>query len=106
MKRFYYEPSHNWYRPFLSVALFLFLFGAFFLGISQVSQETREKQVESLRQSISRGIVHCYATEGAYPENLDYLIQYYDIHYDTDIFFVDYQVLGENIFPDVTILEK
>lgn len=106
MKRFCHEPSHNWLRPFLSAVLFLSLFGAFVLGISQVSQETKAKQAESLRQAISRGIVHCYAAEGHYPESLEYLTQHYNIHYDTDSFFVDYQVLGENIFPDVTILEK
>ena len=106
MKRFYYESSHSWQKPFVSVALFLMLFLSFVLGVSGISRKTSEKQMESLRLSISRGIVHCYAAEGHYPESLDYLKEHYGIHYDTDTYFVDYQVLGENIFPDVTIIEK
>jgi len=106
MKRFCSESSNSWRRPLGSAALFLILFLFFLLGISHVSRETQSKQAESLRQSISRSIAHCYATEGFYPESLEYLKEHYGIRYDTDTFFVDYQVLGENIFPDVTILEK
>jgi hypothetical protein len=62
--------------------------------------------MESLSAAIQRSIIHCYATEGHYPESLDALIEEYNIQYDSDRFFVDYQVLGENIMPDVTIIDK
>ena len=106
MKRFYHESSNNWLKQAASVGLFAVLFLMFFLGISQVSEETSEKQTETLRLAISRGIAHCYATEGQYPERLDYLLDNYGIDYDSEKYFVDYQVLGQNIFPDVTIIEK
>lgn len=106
MKRFYDEHSKGWPKQLASASLFLAFFLAFLLGLSGISRETGEKQAESLKLSISRGIAHCYATEGHYPETLDDLKQHYGIHYDADRFFVDYQVLGENIFPDVTIIEK
>ena len=44
--------------------------------------------------------------EGTYPQSLDYLKEYYGLMYDEDLFFVDYQVMGSNILPDVTIIEK
>lgn len=106
MKRFTHEKTHNWKKQVFSVALFLFIFLVFLLGIAKVSKKTAEQQAASLEQAISRSIAHCYATEGHYPESLSYIQEHYGISYNPDEFFVDYQVLGENIFPDVTIIEK
>lgn len=106
MGRFYHEKSHTFTKQLASIILFAALFVMFVFGISNISKETTEKQSESLELAISRGIAHCYATNGYYPENLDYIIENYGITYDSKRYFVDYQVLGENIFPDVTIIEK
>ena len=106
MKRFSHESSRSWAKQLASVALFLGIFCAFLFGLSGISKETNEKQTESLQIAISRGIVRCYAAEGHYPESLEYLKDNYHISYNEDDYFVDYQVLGENIFPDVTIIEK
>lgn len=43
---------------------------------------------------------------GAYPESLRYLEEHYGLIYDEDRFFIDYQILGSNIMPDVTIIDK
>lgn len=106
MNRFYHEHSTSWIKHLLAILLFLGLFLAFFSGVSSVSQRTEEAQIETLEEAISRGIAHCYASEGHYPESLNYLIERYGITYDTDAFFVDYQALGGNIFPDVTIIKR
>ena len=63
-------------------------------------------QKESLESALIRNITYCYAVEGSYPESLDYLKEHYGLTYDEDRFFVDYQVIGANILPDVTIIEK
>ncbi len=106
MKRFAHEKSYPWLKQTMSVALFLILFTLFLAGLSSVSEKTKEQRAKTLELSISQGITHCYATEGHYPESLDYLKEHYHIQYDTEEFFVDYQIMGENIFPDVTIIEK
>ena len=106
MNRFYHEKQHTFLKFIASILLFVVIFIGFSFGISNVSNETTEKQGESLELAISRGVAHCYATEGFYPENLDYLIEHYGITYDQDKYFVDYNVLGENMFPDITIIEK
>lgn len=106
MKRFYHEHSKKTSRQLIVLLLFLVFFCAFVYGISNISSKTDENETETLHLAISRGITHCYATEGHYPENLEYLLTHYGITYDSEKYFVDYQVLGENIFPDVTIIEK
>ncbi len=53
-----------------------------------------------------RSITHCYAVEGTYPSSLEYLKENYGLTYDETVFFVDYQTIGSNILPDVTIIER
>lgn len=90
----------------LSLAAFVVLFVLFCGGIRSVSDTTLEKQKESLSTALQRSIVQCYAVEGAYPPDLDYIKEHYGLTYDEDLFYVDYQPIGSNIMPDVTILAR
>lgn len=101
-KRQAYQPP----RFLLSVCVFLLILFLFVQGISSLSVSTRKRQKESLENAIMRDITYCYTVEGAYPESLSYLKDNYGLTYDENLFFVDYRVLGSNILPDVTIIEK
>lgn len=90
----------------LPALAFLVLFLLFMQGVSSVSDTTLQKQEESLHTAIDRSVVQCYAVEGTYPPSLSYLEEHYGLTYDHDLFFVDYQAYGSNIFPDITILRK
>lgn len=76
----------------------------FWLMVNTVSETTVERQQESLSRALNRDIVHCYAVEGYYPPSLDYIEEHYGLTYDHSRFKVDYQPIGSNIRPDVTIL--
>lgn len=107
MSRFYKgKKEYPLRRLILSVFLFLAICLGFYSGINSISARAQEEQKKSLTESIQRGIAHCYATEGHYPQDLAYLQQEYGIQYDTDKYFVDYQITGSNIMPDVTVIEK
>ncbi len=67
---------------------------------------TKDRQEQALRSAMERDIVHCYALEGFYPPSLDYIVEHYGLSYDEDIFLVDYQPIGDNIYPDYTIMLK
>lgn len=69
-----------------------------------VSQTTTNSQAESLRQAIVRSCVHCYAVEGTYPESLSYLKGHYGIHWNPEHYVVDYQIIGSNQMPSVTVI--
>ena len=107
MARFQYRKRDHIYRRFLlSACVFLCIIGAFYQGIQSLSAGTRKRQLESLENALTRGITYCYTVEGNYPESLEHLKENYGLVYDEDLFFVDYQVEGSNIFPDFTIIEK
>ncbi len=76
----------------------------FLLAISSLKETTVSKQQESLETALMRDIAHCYAVEGFYPPSLDYIEEHYGLTYNKNLFFVDYQPIGSNIRPNVTIL--
>lgn len=83
----------------LAVAVFLY-------GINSIDRSTKSRQKESLHNTISQCVTHCYAVEGTYPPSLDYLKEHYGLIYDENTFFVDYTSIGSNLRPDITIIEK
>lgn len=107
MARFYHgKKEHHFRRLVLSTLLFCSIAACFYVGVDSVSSRTKEEQKKSLEAAIQRGITHCFAVEGRYPESLTYLKKEYGIQYDSNDFFVDYQIAGANIMPDVTIIKK
>lgn len=89
---------------FLPLALGILTIVLFIYGVSYISEASIEEQHQSLEKAVSRDIAQCYAVEGMYPPSLEYLKSHYGLIYDEEIFFVDYQPIGSNIFPDVTII--
>ncbi|MCD7954156.1 MAG: hypothetical protein LUG93_00055 [Lachnospiraceae bacterium] len=106
MNRFVKEKkSHSLLRQILSAAA-VFVCAAFLLiyGAGELSQTASAEQAKSLQTAITRSAVQCYATEGTYPESLDYLCQHYGISWDSDKYVVDYEILGANLMPSVTVI--
>ena len=82
------------------------VFVCFWMSIGSVSEETRQQQKKSLENAIWKDVVQCYAMEGHYPESLTYVEEHYGLTYDKKRFFVDYEVLGSNMIPDITVIEQ
>lgn len=78
----------------------------FLLALSSIQDSALQKQQESLETALERDITHCYAVEGYYPPSLSYIEEHYGLTYDKDLFFVDYQPVGSNIRPNLTIIAR
>lgn len=66
-------------------------------------------QTESVRlaeEAIHRAAVQCYALEGFYPTNVDYLIERYGIEINQKQFFVHYQYTADNLAPSITVIQR
>lgn len=89
--------------PFLIViVLICCLF--YFSDFVSTSNTTYNRDV--LERGLNRSITQCYALEGMYPSTLSYLEDNYGLTYDKEHFYIDYQYIGSNLRPDVTIIEK
>ncbi len=107
MKRFYNGREQKRVSgAMFSLIIFLVVILLFCAGIDSASQKARREQKNSLEDAIWRSITQYYAIEGRYPESLEILREEYGLQIDYDEFFVDYQVFGANLIPDVTILDR
>lgn len=97
------KKSITSYFPAILLIFVLVVFSAFASSITQTNA-TQEKEI--LEKAIDRSITQCYALEGVYPDNLAYLEQEYGLTYNKEHFFVDYQYIGSNLRPDITIIER
>lgn len=88
--------------PVLVVVVLL----CFMSGLSNLTQGHAEEDKRRLEDVLRRAAVACYAAEGVYPKDLEYLEQHYGIQIDHDRYVVDYISIAENLMPDITVLEK
>ena len=88
--------------PVLVLGILLF----FFTAIRNLKTGNGEEGKEQLEQALLRSAVACYAAEGIYPPNVEYIKEHYGIQIDEDRYFVQYEVFAENLMPEITVLEK
>ncbi len=100
------EKHSNLKRTLSSGVIFAAGITVLMFGLSSVSDSAESSQAESLRLSITRSAVHCYAMEGRYPESLDYLKEHYGIEWDPEKYTVDYEIFGSNMMPTVTVITQ
>lgn len=94
------------YMTLLSVfCLVVFLF-LFVKAMDNIGSANDAEQADILEQALTRSITACYALEGAYPPDISYLVEHYGLTYDNTEYFIDYQYIGSNLRPDVTIIKK
>lgn len=105
-RRFGASPDNGLRNILISALITLLALLIFWFAMNYTSASTVNRECETLEDAISRSISHCYAIEGFYPENLDYLVQNYGLTYDDEVFFVDYRPVGANVAPDYTVIVK
>ena len=89
-----------------SILFFVVVIAVFIIGITRISSNNEKDGRQILESALDKDIVHCYAVEGYYPPSLDYIEEHYGLTYDKDKYLIDYESIGNNIMPNVTILEK
>lgn len=90
----------------LSILLPIAFLSLFVLFSSKIRLSGEAEQTAILERALARTITECYALDGAYPPDLDYLVSHYGLVYDSSRYFIDYQYIGSNIRPDVTVIRR
>jgi hypothetical protein len=60
----------------------------------------------ALEETVMKYVIQCYASEGSYPPDLDYLSEHYGLILDYENYIYDYEIFASNIRPNITILDK
>ena len=88
--------------PLVIVAALL----VFAAAVSSLDSGRDEESLRQLESALHRACVACYATEGVYPPDVQYLKDRYGVQVDEEKYTVDYQVFAKNLMPSITVLER
>lgn len=92
--------------PILIIPLVIAVVLMFTTAVSNLQEGQQSEGKQQLEDAVRRGAVACYAAEGIYPPNLEYLEEHYGIQVDRDRYTVAYDIFASNMMPDVTVLEN
>lgn len=100
------EKKRQWFRAVLLPAAVTVILLLFFAGLSNLSKGRGEEERQQLEEAVRRAAVACYAAEGIYPPDLNYLKEHYGIQVDEASYLVVYEPVGSNLMPVITVLER
>ena len=88
------------------IAVFLMV-AALLLGtLPSIAENSRAEQLRIAEDTLRRAVVSCYALEGRYPPDIQYLRQAYGLQLNEEKYIVHYEIFAENIMPEITVLER
>jgi cytochrome c556 len=76
------------------------------LLVSRIESAQGREETEMVREAVKNAAITCYAVEGAYPEDLEYLKENYRLSYNEDQYFVTYEAFAPNVIPDIWVTER
>ena len=85
------------------IALALFLCLRLF---SRVEETERKGETDLVRNAVKNAALTCYAVEGVYPDDLDYLREHYHLSYNEEKYHVFYEPLASNLMPSIKVAER
>ena len=90
----------------LFFAVFLLLISFLYFAVNNAQRGTDEENYNILKDALGRSIVQCYAIEGFYPPNVEYLEKNYGLVVDYDKYIISYNVFASNIMPEFDVFSR
>lgn len=87
------------------VLLMAVLLVGVWLVVSRVDTANSGAQTQFVYDAVHNAALTCYAVEGAYPDDLDYLRENYGLAYDQSRYFVTYDAFASNLVPEIYVVE-
>lgn len=90
----------------VAIVLFAAILALMLYGFQDAARSSSEEGLRMTEDALRRAVVSCYALEGRYPPDVEYLCQQYGLQLNEDKYIVHYEIFAENIMPDITVLER
>ncbi len=90
----------------LYIVFFIAIFVFINLSIDKTDYKKEEEQLNSLKDAVTRSAVQCYAIEGFYPPNINYLVENYGLSVNEEKYVIYYSVFASNIMPEIEVYIK
>ena len=89
-----------------SIAIFIVLILSFVLLINSITTKNNGRELQIVRDAVKNAALTCYAVEGVYPNELDYLREHYHLSYNEEKYHVFYEPLASNLMPSIKVAER
>lgn len=89
----------------VTLVTFLVMLAVLYAGLTMVNTNSDAELISSLKQSVLRATLTCYAVEGRYPPDAEYLQTYYGLTYDHSRYIVSMQAFADNLLPAINVLK-
>ena len=88
----------------LTLIVFALVFGGAVALVQNIGASSEAMEEELVLQAVRSAALTCYAIEGAYPPDLQYLRDYYGIRYDRSRYVVSYDAFASNLMPEIRVM--
>ena len=92
-------------RDLLKAAVILAALAGCWLLLGRIGNAQRSGETDLVRTAVKNAALTCYAVEGAYPEDIEYLREYYGLAYDQSRYMVTYENFADNLLPTIFVTE-
>ena len=89
-----------------AILIFVALIVGFILLVNGITNNGSTREMDIVRDAVKNASLTCYAVEGMFPENLEYLRQHYNLSYNEDKYVVYYNYLASNLLPSIDVVER
>ena len=86
--------------------VFIALIVGFVVLMNSLTATSSDQETQLVYDAVKNATLTCYAVEGTYPENLEYLREHYKLAYNTERFVVEYDAFASNLMPAITVRER
>ncbi|MDR1573428.1 MAG: hypothetical protein LBS24_03905 [Clostridiales Family XIII bacterium] len=88
----------------LPIILFLVVLLLFVLAVSKIAGKSENEGIHLTEESIRRAAVQCYALEGVYPADFEYLKDHYAVRPDENKYIIYYTYTASNLMPEIDVI--
>ena len=93
-------------RDIAALAVFVAIVLVFCLAVDKVTSASEGAELKLVRDAVKNAALTCYAVEGAYPEDLEYLREHYGLGYNEERYMIYYDAFASNVLPDIRVVER
>ena len=86
------------------LVMVLLLLGVWMI-VSRLDSTQHGAQTQFVTDAVRNAALTCYAVEGAYPNDVEYLRSHYGLAYDESRYFVTYDAFASNQLPEINVVE-
>ena len=93
-------------KDVLSILVFVALILVFVLMVNNITTKNSGRELQIVRDAVKNAALTCYAVEGMYPDDLEYLEEHYHLSYNDKKYHVFYEPLASNLMPSIKVAER